>query len=189
VLQTAPTAGPSSSPRSNEDLAQRDRAEADSLFEILERQIVPLFYDREAGPGTPGVGGAHQRFPALAGHQCRPRAWFSDYVETLYEPTARRADVLTKQNYARAKELAAWKSRVSSAWSSVQVIDVDSGPATRPSLTWATAGRCWSLWNSGSLSSDDVAVELLHGPVVAGDELASTEVVARSLCAVPAEQQ
>ncbi len=29
----------------------------------------------------------------------------------------------------------------------------------------------------GSLTADDVAVELLHGPVVAGDELADTEVV------------
>jgi starch phosphorylase len=32
-----------SSAEEYEDLVQRDRAEADSLFEILERQIVPLF--------------------------------------------------------------------------------------------------------------------------------------------------
>jgi len=165
-----------------EDLAQRDRAEADSLFEILERQIVPLYYDRRGGgrvprPWVERIKGSLRSL----GHQVQASRMVSDYVETLYEPTARRADVLTKQGFTRAKELAAWKARVSSAWSSVQVIDVDSGPAT-PAVTDLGDRRAVLVTvDLGQLSSDDVAVELLHGPVVAGDELASTEVVALTL--------
>ena len=46
---TAPTAGRSRRPSRTTDLGQRDQVEADSLFELLERQIVPLFYDRSEG--------------------------------------------------------------------------------------------------------------------------------------------
>jgi len=35
----------------------------------------------------------------------------------------------------------------------------------------------------GSLTTDDVAVELLHGPVAAGDELSGTEIVRLQLSA------
>jgi starch phosphorylase len=100
----------------------------------------------------------------------------SDYVQTLYEPTAQRSDTLTKKNFARAKELAAWKARVSEAWSSVRVVDVDSGPTTLAVTDLGDRRPVLVTVDLGQLSSSDVAVELLHGPVVAGDELSSTEV-------------
>ena len=37
------------------DLEHRDEVEANSLFEILERQIIPLFYDRSGGRYPAGV--------------------------------------------------------------------------------------------------------------------------------------
>src|SRR2546423_14524964 len=45
-----------SSAETYEDLARRDEVEAESLFDLLERQIVPLFYERYGGPGPPPRG-------------------------------------------------------------------------------------------------------------------------------------
>jgi starch phosphorylase len=171
-----------SSAEEYDDLAQRDRAEADSLFELLEGQNVPLFSDRRGGgrfprPWVERIKGSLRSL----GHQVQASRMVSDYVETLYEPTARRADVLTKGRYARAKTLAGWKVRVASAWPAVRVIDVDSGPTTLAVTDLGDRRPVLVTVDLGELSSADVAVELLHGPVVAGDELASTEVVGLAL--------
>ena len=39
-----------SSAEGEQDLAKRDQLEADSLFALLEDQIVPQFYERGPGP-------------------------------------------------------------------------------------------------------------------------------------------
>src|SRR2546429_4147959 len=52
-----------SSAETYEDLAKRDDVEAESLFDMLERQIVPLFYDRYGGPGPRRRGGRGRTAP------------------------------------------------------------------------------------------------------------------------------
>src|SRR4051794_7545106 len=46
-----------------DDLARRDEGEAESLFDLLERQIVPLFYDRFEGPVPRPLGPRGQASP------------------------------------------------------------------------------------------------------------------------------
>jgi glycogen phosphorylase len=94
----------------------------------------------------------------------------------MYEPIASQSDALAAHEYARARELATWKNRVTKAWPEVKVIDVNSDSG-QPTVDLGGERQVTVEVRLGSLSPDDVAVELLHGPVVAGDELARTEVV------------
>lgn len=157
----------------HDDLAARDRLEADSLFDLLEHQIVPLFHDRPAG---------------LDGHLGLPRGWIRrvkanlvtlgpevvaarmvrDYVTELYEPTAASADQLRGHAYGRAKELAAWKARVRQDWGGVKVltVDIDEAPAE------LGAERAIEVTlELGGLAPGDVSVQVVHGRVGQGDEL------------------
>jgi starch phosphorylase len=93
----------------------------------------------------------------------------------MYEPIAAQSDALAENHRARARELAAWKKRVSAAWPEVKV-DVDPDPVVGLVDLGAEREVTAEVY-LGSLSPDDVAVELLHGQVVAGDELADTKVV------------
>ena len=120
-----------SSAEALDDLQRRDQVEADSLFDLLERQIVPLFYERNEGPVPrrwvrtgQGVAGARSARRSSRARMVR------DYVEQLYEPTAARADALGGRRRARrARALAAWKQRVREAWKAVQV---ERSRPTRP---------------------------------------------------------
>ncbi|MGH9078381.1 MAG: alpha-glucan family phosphorylase, partial [Acidimicrobiales bacterium] len=165
-----------SSAESYDDLAHRDQAEADSLFEILERQVVPLFYDR-----------SEDRFPRAwvarmkaslrsLGPRVQASRMVRDYVEALYEPVAARTDILAAGGHRRARELAAWKQRVAAAWPGVRVVDLDGEGATTVTDLGDTR-EVSAVVDLGSLGSGDVSVQLVHGPVGAGDELAATAVV------------
>jgi starch phosphorylase len=162
-----------SSAASYEDLDHRDRVEADSLFEILEHQVVPLFYDRfEGRVPRRWVRRVKSSLRSL-GPKVMASRMVRDYVEQMYEPTAERTTRLAEAKHARARALAEWKQRVISAWDGVRVDAVDTDASTRVADLGATR-TVKVLVSLGRLSSQDVAVELLHGPVGPSDELAST---------------
>ena len=75
-----------SSAESEDDLDRRDELEANSLFDLLERQIVPLFYQRTEGPVPRGLGRRVKHVVALARAEGDRRRMVRDYVTQLYEP-------------------------------------------------------------------------------------------------------
>jgi starch phosphorylase len=156
------------------DLERRDRLEAESVFELLESQIVPLFYDRGAG----GVPRAWVRRVMDAYASLGPKVTASrmlrDYVQEYYEPAASATDAALADGAAHAKRLAAWRARVVAAWPGVKVagVEADGGSAVlgQDRTVSVTA-------DLGSLAPSDVAVQVLHGPVGANDEIPQPDVL------------
>ncbi len=158
------------------DLAHRDEVEANSLFEILERQIVPLYYERGSGRYPRGWVARVKSSLGSLGPKVMASRMVKDYVHELYEPTARQTDALSLDGHARAKALSEWKHRVTAAWPDVKVLDVEADDGTGMVDLGGRREVAVSV-ELGSLTPDDVAVELLHGPVVGGEELADAQVV------------
>src|SRR5579875_1765684 len=158
------------------DVAHRDEVEANSLFELLERQIVPLFYDRSTGSYPRGWLTRVKASLRSLGPKVMATRMVRDYVAEMYEPTAIQAGALSAGGYARGRALAAWKRRVADAWAEVKVVDVVADDALGV-VDLGSEKQVTVVVELGSLTPDDVAVELLHGPVVSGDELAGASVV------------
>jgi glycogen phosphorylase len=159
------------------DLQARDEIEANSLFDLLEHQIVPMFYVRTEGP-------VPRRWMARVKHELEslgPKVnaarMVRDYTERLYEPAAAAADRAAADKYQGAKDLAAWKARVLAAWKGVAIVSVSSetGPLAIGETREVTAAV-----QLGDLQPDDVAVQLLHGSVGPSDELVQPKIVALS---------
>jgi starch phosphorylase len=167
-----------SSAEQHHDVERRDAAEAASLFELLERQIVPLFYDRFEGPVPRRWLRRTKASLRSLGPSVLASRMVREYVSRLYEVTARQADTLSDGGYARARALAAWKSRVGAGWDGVRVVSVDAGP---PETDLGAARAVEVAVHLGSLTPDDVAVQLVHGPVGPNDELADEAAVTMSL--------
>ena len=162
------------------DLQQRDEVEANSLFEILERQVVPLYYDR-GGDRFPRAWVARIKDSLLSlGPQVQASRMVRDYVVQMYEPMAKRAEALSANEYARAKKLADWKRRVLQAWGRVSVLNVELDSTALVTDLGATRQATAEI-ALGDLKASEVAVELLHGPISAADEIASWEVVRMEL--------
>jgi starch phosphorylase len=163
-----------------DDLGRRDQAEAASLFDLLERQIVPLFYER--APNRPPVRWLQRvrRSLRTLGPEVSASRMVRDYVEELYEPAAAGSDAMSEGRHDRARALAAWKRRVVDGWNGVSVGEIVSDSQA------VDLGRDRGVTAEvvlGTLSPDDVDVQLVHGPVGPTDELTDTAIVTMTLAA------
>jgi starch phosphorylase len=151
-----------------DDIERRDQLEAGALFDLLERQVVPLFYETYGGPVPRRWLKKVRKSLTSLGPKVTASRMVADYVELLYEPTAARTNTLSANGLARARSLAAWKQRVAEAWHGVHVDRVEGDGAAAELGGSRTVEAVVSL---GTLSADDVDVQLVHGPVGQGDEL------------------
>ncbi len=167
-----------SSAETYEDLERRDAVEASSLFDLLERHVVPLFYSRLQGPVPRQWVGRVKTSLRSLGPEVSASRMVRDYVETLYEPTAARADRLSASSGARARALAQWKARVRDGWDGVRVTSIDSDASA---ADLGTKRRVSVVIELKGLTADDVAVQLVHGVVGPNDELQDTTVTPMTL--------
>jgi starch phosphorylase len=151
-----------------DDIERRDQLEAGALFDLLERQVVPLFYETYGGPVPRRWLKKVRKSLTSLGPKVTASRMVADYVELLYEPTAAGTNTLSANGLARARSLAAWKQRVAEAWHGVHVDRVEGDGAAAELGGSRTVEAVVSL---GTLSADDVDVQLVHGPVGQGDEL------------------
>lgn len=149
------------------DVAQQDAADAQSVFDVLERLVVPAFYDRTEGPiPRPWVRRLRRSLQTLGPYVLASRM-LHEYTGQLYRPVAAHHRRLCGQGARGARELAAWRQRVRQGWHEVAVADVsvDDGSAELGEQRGVRA-----VVRLGSLDATDVRVELLHGSVQADGE-------------------
>jgi len=163
----------------HEDLVRRDDAEGSSLYDLLEGQIVPMFYDRRLRGPTPHRWVQRVKSSLISlGPEVSASRMVREYVTEIYEPLAGQATTLAADGHRRARSLAGWKERVRAAWPAVAIAEVtaDDAPAEL-----GAARRVSASVELGSLEPADVEVQLLHGPVGPDGELDGATVVAMDL--------
>ncbi|HLV12719.1 MAG TPA: alpha-glucan family phosphorylase [Trueperaceae bacterium] len=105
--------------REYHDDERGDAADADSLYALLEREVVPLYYDRDAS-GIP-LGWLKRSAAAIASVTPRFNAgrMVKEYVTRFYLPGSVRERRLRAGDAAR--RLAEWRGRVARSWPEVTV--------------------------------------------------------------------
>ena len=152
------------------DPAERDRLEALSLYDLIEHQVAPRFYDR-GGDGVPTrwVQSIRHTLATLSPELSADRM-VREYVTRLYLPASAAQAEVTAANYQPARELAAWKARVTEAWPRVSVTHVESGGVdTVPQVGDTLHLRAHVALDT--LTADDVLVEVVYGRARGEDEL------------------
>ena len=153
------------------DLGRRDQRETTSLFGLIEREIVPLYYDR-GWDGLPHgwIEKMENNWRSLGPFVTAARM-VRDYTTQLYEPAAASSDLANAADCAAARDLAAWKQRVIAAWPIVKVVDVqcDTEPANEGDRRTVRA-----IVEIDGLAVEDVAVQVLHGAVDSAGEFVGT---------------
>lgn len=146
-----------------DDRSYQDQVESEALYDVLERDVVPLFYDR--GPdGLPRRWIARMKASTAAlCHFFNTHRMVQEYTERFYLPAAARSESLISDGMVQAEALAAWRARVQAAWPQVRIVTVDSAPITELHVGETVQVR--SRVRLSNLTPDDVVVELYLGRV------------------------
>jgi len=143
-----------------------DEEMASLLYERLETEIVPLFYDRPNGDraGVPAAWAARMAAAASRlGRIFHSDRMLGEYVSGAYAPAADRVAMLTADGDAKAKELARWKETVRAAWDDVEFVSVTTVPEEPARVP---AGETFAVEvqiRLGSLEPRDLAVDWFEG--------------------------
>jgi len=152
-----------------QDTDYQDQVEAEALLDLLERDVVPAFYERSAD-GLPRRWIAMMK--ASIGSLCpffNTHRMVREYSDRFYMRAANRYEQLTADQAARARALAAWKRRVQAGWSQVLI---DSGGCTSiPDLAMGDEVLVKATVKLASLTPDDVSVQIYLGRVNADGDI------------------
>ena len=147
----------------------QDQVEAEALYDLLERHVVPTFYDRGAD-GLPRAWITSMKASiANLCHFFNTHRMVREYTDGFYLPAADRYRQLTADGMARARALAAWRSRIQRDWAQVHVESVEAEPQTQFPLR--AEFQAQARVRLGSLGPEDVSVQLYLGRVDADDEI------------------
>jgi starch phosphorylase len=144
-----------------DDTEEQDAIECDALFNLLEHEVIPLFYTRDAN-GLPREWIARMTASmARLGAVFNTHRMVQEYTEWGYLPAHRAATRLARDKHAEARELASWRSQVREAWPNVTLrSDADANWELLVGTTIPV--RVWV--GLAGLSPEEVAVEVAAGP-------------------------
>jgi len=158
-----------------EDPGYQDMVESQAIYNILENEIVPLFYTRTADDLPRAWIRRVKNSISRITPQFNTNRMVGSYTRRFYNPTAARWRYLTAEAPSRAKALSMWKSNMKSLWPEFAIKDVkihikngkgdvELNPK-QPQLKVGSELSIKALIKLGKVKPDDVSVELYHGSV------------------------
>jgi len=144
-----------------QDYQAQDDIESRELYNLLEEEVVPLFYQR----GRDGIprgwvermrAGLRHLVPVFNSHRM-----VQEYVNRYYMPCSRRFNFLSRDDFSGAKDLAMWRQKLMTGWHEVSVDEVLS----RDDLEMPVGQdvEVMARVRLGSLLPEDVTVEAYYG--------------------------
>jgi starch phosphorylase len=153
------------------DPHQREAQEAAELLDILEHQVVPLFFTRSrAGDADAWVNKAKASMKSVMPRFNSIRMAL-DYLRDYYAPATRHGRRLDEGGGAGARELAVWKAKVAEAWPRLRMRLARALPSTVH--TDEPLALEVAVFLNG-LNAEDVRVECLPGHVTELGEFVPT---------------
>lgn len=158
-----------------DDIEYQNEVESNALYDLLEKEIVPLFYTRSTDD-LPRQWIAKMKTAMQAiGPIFNTNRMVRQYTEEIYLPSAKRSLELARNHFEKARRLAEWKERLRSQWNSLRVekLTVDSSSTLKVGDTCPAR----ALIRLGTLKPDDVQVQIYYGIMDADGAIAQPRVI------------
>ena len=109
--------------RTYENQAHQDQLDAATIYQMLESEIIPLYYARNSKGYSPEWVQYIKNSVTKITPRFTTKRMMDDYFDKFYNKLAKRHNLLLADNCKKAKELAAWKEDVAANWDKIEVIE------------------------------------------------------------------
>ncbi len=137
---------------------QRNVEDSHALYEILQDQVVPLYYSRGKMGFSEGLVKKAKRSIATVLPRFNANRMVGEYVSRFYLPAARNGRVYAERDFDNARAVAAWKAKVRQRWGGVAIRRLD---APKKRIPFGDALQFEVAIKLNGLAPEDVLAEML----------------------------
>lgn len=154
------------------DQNYQDELDAATIYNMIESEIAPMFYDVDSSTGISGKWIKYvKNTVAMVASNFTTNRMLSDYLEKYYIPLARRANSLKEDNFSNARDIAHWKRKMRREWDAVEVQSFVKLDSSHQSVQLGETFISEAVVSIGELSPDEIGVELIIATAGKGNEI------------------
>jgi alpha-glucan phosphorylase-like protein len=139
----------------------QDELDAETIYNILEQEIVDTFYDRNDENIPVEWIDYIKNTIAMIAPKFTTGRMMQDYQERYYKPQFERSNNIINDNYKWAREMADWKYKVASAWKNIEVLQKDTSNGIKDMMKVGQDYPFRVILDLKGLSCHEVGLELV----------------------------
>ena len=148
----------------------QDELDAEMIYNTIEEEIAPKYYNRaEDGIPHEWVKSVKSCVADIASNFTTNRMLI-DYEERFYNKLAARKREIVAGGYMLAREIAAWKRKVSAAWDAVRVVNTERVELGQEAIFVGSKYRFSVTLDVANLKPEDIGVEMVVAQQIVGRE-------------------
>ena len=109
--------------RTYENQAHQDQLDAATIYQMLEKEIIPMYYAKNSKGYSPEWIQTIKNSITKITPRFTTKRMMDDYFEKFYNKLAKRHALLLADNYKVAKEIVAWKQNIVAHWNEIEVVN------------------------------------------------------------------
>jgi starch phosphorylase len=161
------------------DTDYQDEVESNALYDLLEKELIPTFYDRDAD-GLPRQW--LHRMKASMKKICpvfNINRMVREYALRMYLPASARYEDFLSGEAAKAKALATWKKKMRNDWKEIRIDSVETNNTQVVKVGDDMIVKAWV--DLGAVKASELSVQIYHGAIDTTGDIIDGEVVPMSV--------
>lgn len=144
------------------DLDYQDEVESRLIFEKLEKEIAPLFYDRKSDNLPRNWIRMMKNSMKNLGPVYNTHRMVMEYTNKFYRNAIERRNILMENDWDKTKKFTSWKSNLIKNWNKIKFLEVNQTNETNE-LKVGNKYTISAKINLGGLSPEDIDVQVYYG--------------------------
>lgn len=152
-----------------DDPRYQNEMDAEMIYTTIEEQIAPLYYERDENNLPVKWVAAVKKCIAEVASQFTTNRMMQDYEDRFYSKLYARHEQMIANDFGQAREIAAWKRRVSRSWDKVQVLETRLFDVEHTAIQLGSSYQLSVRVDIDGLLPEDVGVELVVAEQITDD--------------------
>ena len=111
--------------RTYDDQSLQNELDAETIYNILEHEIVPAYFDRNEQGVSPKWAGYIKNIIAEVAPVFTMKRMLDDYYERFYNKLYERGRAIKAKQFKLASQMAAWKAQMEQRWNEIEVVEAN----------------------------------------------------------------
>ena len=158
------------------DTVYQDEVESKALYNTLEKEIVPLYYNRGRDGIPRGWISAMKWAMQTLCPEYSTNRMVADYLNKYYTPATEAYENLVDKGFEKAKKLKEWKHQITKDWSHVHIENIISD-MKEDKLLIGTDIDIKCIIHLGGIDFESVKVEIYYGKLDMSENLIEPETI------------